>query len=268
MDNKYKFFPSECPVCGQPTTIEHGKDKKKVVIKLMCKNRECPGTAIKRLTKGIVVLDVREVGPSTIESLYQAGMRNSYDLFDRINFSEEKLIESESFKEGRALQKILDSVASVKEIPIDKAIASLQIDDIGTSFSLQIGKMLSKLPHDFTGFNIAIRDDLKKENSIILNTIHDGLSKFESFGVKIKYFEIKKSVAPTSKINKSFCFLEGTYDENIKNALIERGLNMISYDENPNIVVIKSKDDEEGCSRATEIGAKALTIQQLKLIYL
>lgn len=266
MEDKYKFFPSDCPICNNPLIIEYGKDKKKKVIKLMCKNRECPGTAIKRLTKGILELKIREVGPSTIECLYNAGMRNSYDVFDRINFSEEVLVKSNQFKEGRALQKILDSIASTTEISIENAIASMQIDDIGTTFSLQIGKMLSGMPYDFSGLNLNIREDMKKDNSDILNLIKNGLLKFESCGVKIKYLEKRKEFVASKTINKKICFSVEA-EEGMEDALKLRGITIVDWDGEPDIVVVQSKggDDE---TRASEIGAKVMTIQQLKLIYL
>ena len=135
------FFPTICPACNKPLTIEVGE--KSETLKLMCNNKECSGTLLKRLQRGIIALEIRGLGPKIIENLMNAGIESSIDLFDPEKFNSIKLISSGYFRKGRALTKILKAVNDTKSLPIKNAILSLQYEDIGKTFSEKIGMKIS-----------------------------------------------------------------------------------------------------------------------------
>jgi hypothetical protein len=85
-----ELFPRKCPACNQPLVIEVGE--KSDTLKLMCKNKKCSGSLLKRLQKGIIALEIRGLGPKVIENLMGAGINSSLDLFDAEIFNEQNLI--------------------------------------------------------------------------------------------------------------------------------------------------------------------------------
>jgi NAD-dependent DNA ligase len=186
-----KFFPENCPECGTLLRVEEGKAVD--VIKLVCPNKDCSGSKLKKLEKGIVGLEIKGLGPAVIKKLSLSGIENAYDLFNKELFNEKSLCATGEFKKGRALEKIMDAVNAVKEIPINKAILSLQLQDIGKTLSLQIGKYLSGVPYTFDGLNIRVRTDILNKNSQLYNTIVDSLKKFEDYGIII-FKKPKKSL--------------------------------------------------------------------------
>ena len=144
------FFPEICPECSTRLVIEEGKANN--VIKLVCPNDECSGSKLKKLEKGIVGLEIKGLGPAVIKKLSLSGIENAYDLFNKELFNEKSLCASGEFKKGRALEKIMIAVNTVKEIPINRAVLSLQLQDIGKTLSLQIGKYLSGVSYSFRWF--------------------------------------------------------------------------------------------------------------------
>lgn len=181
-------------------TVDFGKNND--TMKLMCTNKQCVGVLVKKLQKGISALEINGLGPSNVEKLSRSGIIHSYDLFDKTIFNEELLIKSGNFKMGKALDKILNAVASVKEIPIKNAILSCQFDDIGETFSEKIGMIISGLKPDLTGLLTVVRGDLDRgEDSLIKKQISEAISKFESNGVKVKLYEPPKEIV-AKKVEK------------------------------------------------------------------
>lgn len=252
------LIPTHCPACNKPLSIEKGKDTE--VIKLMCNNINCIGTKIKKLQKGIIALEIRGLGPAVIEKLLHSGINNSYELFDKEIFNKENLINSGEFKSGRALDKIIASVESVKEIPIDKAILSLQLDNIGKTFSEKLGMIISGVDVDLTGLLISVRDDLEDKSQGIYKEIEDCIKKFEDYGIIIKRYEKPKAVK-AKKLSKTVSIS----DESIREQLTPLGWDIQdSLDVDMHICLDKKDVSEE----ILESGIKVMTMKQINLLFL
>ena len=255
-----EFLPKVCE-CGTKLTIEYGK--KKDVIKLVCPNKECSCSILKKLQKGIIALEIRDIGSAVIEKLSLSGIESSLDLFDKSKFNEETLCASGNFVKGRALEKILNSVNSVKEIPIQKAILSLQLKDIGKTFSEKIGKIISGMIPDLTGLQLDIREELESKSSKLYTTILDAIKKFEDFGVRIVRYEKQKKVEVTQKITKSVAILAG------KETIISLGWNIVDVkDPSCQMLIVENKDDK--CAEveyANTNNIKIMTLKQVNLLF-
>lgn len=260
------FLPKVCPACQSPLVIERGD--KEDILKLMCKNPECSGSALKKLQKGIIALEIKGLGPKIIEKLLNAGITSSVDLFNPDKFNEEILIASGEFQKGRALEKIITSVKSTKSIPVQKAILSLQLDKIGKTFSEKIGLKLSGLPYDFSGLELDVREQLKDEASELNKTIKDALEVFKKSGVEIKYFEVKKVLAEeTKKVTKKVA-IEQKASQEIKNVIAKLGWEIVpACAEGCDFLIVEDKNNIENSDWIKEISVKIMTIKQIKLLF-
>ena len=258
-----KFFPTICPECHEPLSIQYGKTDD--VTKLVCSNDNCIGTIIKKLQKGIIALEIRGLGPKVIEKLLHAGINHSYDLFDKDIFNEENLIKSGKFKKGRALEKIINSVLSVKQIPIQKAILSLQIDDIGKTFSEKIGMIVSGLNPDLTGLLTSVREELKNKEKGLFKHIKDSIEIFENNGIEITLIEKPKQIVLTEikKVNKRV----STSDISINEEIESLGWEIVpACDVNVDMHICLDKNNVNPFINTHHI--KIMTLKQIKLLFL
>jgi DNA ligase (NAD+) len=259
------FIPTHCPACNSTLSIDTGK--KEDVIKLMCTNPNCIGTQLKKLQKGIIALEIKGLGPSTIEKLLTAGITKSYDLFNKSICNEELLIQSGEFKKGRALTKILDTIDNVKEISVNKAILSLQLENIGKTFSEKIGEKLSGLTPDYTSLMLDIRDKLDDPNSELNFEIKESLEKFEEYGVRIKYIEKKEKKVKIKKINKKVQFSGFDDIEEMKN-IVETQLLWEVTDDFQLLIVENKNSTDNLVKKAKDNNIKIMTWKQIKLLFL
>jgi hypothetical protein len=267
------LIPTNCPNCNTSLEIQEGKGDD--VFKLVCPNEKCSGSLIKKLQKGFKVLEIKHIGPATIEKLNKVGVQNCVDLFDKSIINEESMIKSGVFKKGRQLEIILDSISSFNELNIDKAIHSLQIDinkdegdgviPIGKSLSLQIGKMISNVPYDFTGLSKQIREDFNDlEDSLLFDYIITNLKKYDDNGVKIINEKVASKPKQVKKISKKFAY---ETKEDIK-PLTDLGWVEVEI-KDADIFVVDEKDQvSEKVDEAKNNGIKILTYKQVKLIFL
>ncbi len=140
--------PTECPSCKG--IVEYFDVDKKI---LYCPNPDCPAKNSTRLAEGLKVLGIENVGPSTCEQLFEAGIISILDIFDPAKFNRQSLVASGAFQDGRSLDIVIDSVAALKECHLCHVIESLRITDVGTKLSKQLAKYYSKANYDVTGLN-------------------------------------------------------------------------------------------------------------------
>jgi NAD-dependent DNA ligase len=267
-----ELIPKICPNCSTPLTILEGKGDG--VLKLFCPNEECGGSVLKKLEKAVSILELKNVGPATIQLLYNVGVRNVIDIFDKEIINEETLIESGEFKEGRKLEILLDSIASFKEISMEKAIHSLQIEipkesgegviPIGKSLSLQIANMVSGLTSDFVGLSKQVREEVQSTDSTILSEIKESLQRYEDNGVKVIPLELKK-VTVSKKIEKRIALDTKEEYQSILEKLNWEEVDVIDAD----MLIVDDKNQvSDKVQTAKENGIKIYTFKQLKLLFL
>lgn len=266
------LIPKKCPNCGTSLIVKEGKSED--TFKLSCPNENCEGSEIKKLVKGIKVLEVKNIGPATIEKLHKIGVKNCVDIFDKSIVNKKMLIESGEFKDGRLLEKILNSINSFNNLTIDKAIHSMQIEvlkldeegtiSIGKSFSTEIGKMISGINPDFNGLSLQIREELKDlSNSKLYNEIMNNLERFEVNGINIKYFE-KNKQKPIKKIQKKASF---DTKEDIE-PFFNLGWKEVDVEESDLLVVDDKNQKSYKVDEAINNAIKIITYKQAKLLFL
>lgn len=267
------IIPKICPVCSTYLKIEEGESKD--VLKLVCPNINCGGPVLKKLEKGVSILKMRNIGPATIKKLHMIGVDNIIKLFDKDVVSEEKLIQSGEFKEGKSLNRIIESINSVNSIKIDNAINSLQLyikknskDDyipIGKSLSYQIAKKLSGLDYSFEGLSNQIEHDIENKGETY-NKIKELLKSFEDNKIKIKLLkENNFDESSSKKINKKISF---DTNENYSDIINELGWEETKV-ENSDILVVDNKNQEsEKIEKAKQNNVKIITFKQFKILFL
>lgn len=251
-----QLFPKICPACNEPLIIDVGD--KSDTFKLMCKNKNCEGSLLKKLQKGIIALEIRGLGPKVIEKLLKAGIESSIDLFNSEKFNENVLISSGEFKKGRALQKIMDSVKNTKSLSISKIILSLQLEDVGKSFSERIGMNLSGIETSYDGLQYSVREKLADENSELNVIIKQALETFKKFGVKIEYFEVKKKEVATKKVTK----MVAVENDECKYFVENLGWKVVDITDPDCSMFVGDSSD-----KANELGIKCMSMKKVKLLF-
>lgn len=144
---------------------------------------------IRKLSKGIDILGLVNIGSANAEKLYNAGIKNIVDLFDPNKNDPWELVLSGEFKNGKALNIITDSISSMRAIELDKLIHALQINGCGASMSVQLAKYFSNVTYDFSGLEKAVISDLTDKNSENHKYIMDSINKIKQFGINILYIK-------------------------------------------------------------------------------
>lgn len=152
--------PRNCPECNEELEIVNEKH-------LSCTNTNCIGKKKHIFLENFNKIDV--VGASTAlgEKLWKIGIKDVYQIFDKENFTKEKLINSGEFKSGRSLDNFFDSIRKIEKIPIETIIISLGIQDLGKSISKQLAKYFVGMDYDFKGLTkVAISEFMERETEL------------------------------------------------------------------------------------------------------
>lgn len=126
-------IPTECPYCGHDLTIE------KVVntYSLVCKNTQCTGKLINRLTYfcGKRGLDIKGLSQKTLEDLLEWGYVNNYrDIFE-LRKMRTQWIKKDGYG-PKSVDKVLDAIDAVAaNVQLDKFISALCIPFIGPVYA-------------------------------------------------------------------------------------------------------------------------------------
>lgn len=191
-----EFIPTLCYECGEPLKVVLGKNGK---YKLMCVNLDCDGIAIRKFQKGMLAFEISGIGPAIFRSLYSAGIRNIVDL---LTVTPEELIASGEFKDGRALEKLMESISSIKNIRLSSVIESLQFDNVGSTISKELEKFYCGLDYSFSGFDYSVREQIENPESemmVKIKKIVDTLSKMENITL---IFPKKEKTTETSVVTR------------------------------------------------------------------
>lgn len=160
-----EFIPTTCE-CGEKLKVTTGKNGK---YKLICDNSDCIGVAVLKFQKGMSCFEIAGIGPSTYKKLYDAGIR---DIADLLSVTPGKLIDSGEFVSGRTLEKLIQSIESVKNIKFSDVILSLQFDGVGKTISKECEKFFFDLDYDPAGIEHKLRERIQnKESDIYIKTL-------------------------------------------------------------------------------------------------
>lgn len=187
--NMINFLPTHCTECGHELHVVVGKNGK---YKLICPDTDnCSGVAVKKFQRGMASFDISGIGPSTYKDLYDAGVR---DIADLLSITPNMLIDTEIFKDGRALEKLMESIKSVKSLKLSSIIESLQFDKVGSTYSKEIESYLSLGTYNSSGMDYIIREQIEDKDSNLNVSVRDILNKLS----KIDGLTI---ITPTKKSN-------------------------------------------------------------------
>jgi len=151
--DKESLKPTKCPFCN--SDLEYTED----LTHIYCSNKMCPEMMVKKFYKGIQILKLRNIGPAMVKKLYEAGIKNLRELFNK-DLKPEKLIKNGDFKEGRALERLFESINSVKSIEYPDLLRIEQIEGVGQTISKMITKYYMEAQYSFSGFDKTIIEEL------------------------------------------------------------------------------------------------------------
>ena len=182
------FLPNTCTECGHKLSVETGKNGK---YKLVCPNTKCEGVALKKFIRGMESFDISGCGPSTYKDLYDAGIR---DIADLLSVTSDQLVSTGIFKDGRALEKIMIALKSVKVLKLSSVIESLQFDGVGNTLSKEVEKFYNTGTYDSKGVDYVLREKIENPNSDLHIGIRNILQKLSTINVTIQLPEVKKDL--------------------------------------------------------------------------
>ena len=146
--------PHVCPSCKQETEIDG--------IHVWCHNVECEDQVISRINSALQIFKIENVGGATIKKLYDSGFKSIKDYFGP-NFNKEHLISTGNFKEGRALDIILENVNGLTETTVARVIMACGIKNLGWSAAKQLEKHHLNHEADFKGLNRSVIAKMTEE---------------------------------------------------------------------------------------------------------
>lgn len=201
MSKNYLQVPTNCPVCGHELE-EDGKF-------LICPNDGCPALALGNLNKWISSLDIKDIGESTIEALYNAGKVNDVADFYTLNVDDIANLERLGEKSAK---KILEHLKEKMELTLPEFLGSLNMH----SFSTSRVEMLVDAGYDtvekIISANVEQLIKIKGIEEKTANRIIEGMQsrvsviqKLIDVGITIKAVEKKEKVDGCLN-SMSFCF--------------------------------------------------------------
>jgi DNA ligase (NAD+) len=122
------IMPKKCPECGSAILKKAGASGEDSVA-YYCINRDCPAKHTRGMIHFVHMLDIYEVGPKIIDRLQEEGLIS--DAADLFSLTEADLAGLERFGEKSA-QNIIAAIREKKNPPLDRFIAALGIEHVGT----------------------------------------------------------------------------------------------------------------------------------------
>ncbi len=138
--------PKSCPFCSSP--IDYDED----FTHIKCSNKECPEMMIKKFYKNIQILGMKNVGPAMVKRLYNSGIKNVMELLSN-RVTEEFLISKDEFKKGREVERLLESISTIKTIEFADMLRLEQVKGVGKSITKMLARFYLGAEHSFAGFD-------------------------------------------------------------------------------------------------------------------
>ncbi|MBI1258105.1 MAG: NAD-dependent DNA ligase LigA [Chloroflexi bacterium] len=130
-DEKPVEPPERCPFCDTPLIHPEG------MVDWMCPNVHCPERVYRQVeffvSRG--ALDIDGMGGQTVKTLIEKGLIG--DEGDIFSLTPEPLLELEGFGDKK-VQKLFDSIEAAKHRPLDRVIAALGIEGVGSTIAVDL----------------------------------------------------------------------------------------------------------------------------------
>lgn len=157
---------------------------------LICTNEHCPDKEIAKLINALRIFEIENIGPANVALIYESGIKNIIDVFNPLKFNKKELLKNCSFKEGRALDIILNAPKKVKEFSLPLIINSLNFENVGKRLSKEIAKIFENETPDWTSMSAAAYEPFLNPNSKEYKMVLEFKNSLESWGYKFKKKEI------------------------------------------------------------------------------
>lgn len=203
--NTQDIFPKTCSACNTKLLDEGTR--------LFCPNKTCSKRIHHRLEKWVSVLDIRDLGLSLIEKLFQSGQVRAIKDFYTLNeenlrpfFLNEESLEKE--KESLGAKKVLKSIQSKQSISLASFIAGFDIEGFGeTQIENLIQAGYTKI-EDF--FSASVQDIAKVFGfgEISAQALVEGLAEHKDemeYLIENKIIQLNE-IKEQSLSGQSFCF--------------------------------------------------------------
>ena len=206
-------YPTLCPSCGGPLTINEGEAKH------YCTNEKgCPPQIKGKIEHYVQrkAMNIDSMGPETIDALFEKGwLNNPADLYD---IKAEQLLTLEGFKEKK-VNNILAGIQKSSEISFKQVLFAIGIRFVGATSA-------EKLAVHFGNINAiksASLEGLLKVNEVgeriaqsIFNFFRDDenvsiIDRLTEAGVKMKLLEDEIIVNESNKLDNKTFVISGTF---------------------------------------------------------
>ncbi|MCP3660748.1 MAG: NAD-dependent DNA ligase LigA [Bacteroidetes bacterium] len=264
-------YPEYCPDCK--TKLISSEDQANIY----CPNsKKCP-TQIKESIFHFAsrnAMDIRELGPQTIERLYdQRLIKNVADLYD-LKFSD--IYKLEGFKE-QSTRNLLDGIETSKNISFKKVLFALGLRHIGVSLSEKLALHYKNIDNlssaDFEEL-ISIHEVGERVAQSILDYFEDSDNKILIKRLKHKNinFELKEDEIPKSNILEEKIFvISGVFNnftrEEMKSLIKNNGGKIVtSVSKNTDYLIIGNNPGPQKLDKADKLDIRTINeddIQEL-----
>ncbi len=162
--------PKNCPFCSSVLEIDEE------LIHITCTNEECFEFLTKRLYKSVQILGIKNLGPSTVKRLYNSGIRHIRELFS--DNLKELLSKSDEFKEGRELERILESIQAIRNVKYEDILRIEQVSGVGSSLSKALGDYYLDIDDNFSGFDKKLVSYMKENKKTYFDELISSWKKY------------------------------------------------------------------------------------------
>lgn len=238
-----------CPYCGRLL------EEKPV---LMCVNNECPSRIMGKINNFCVKMDIKNIGGSTIETLFNAGILRSIEDLYRLKERKSAIIELDGFGEKK-FETMYKSIKKQSEVDASTLLGSLGIKSIGR-------KMFKKILNIYY-FDVLMGYDVKDIDKLTqIPGIKDATASKVIGGLKENKETIEFLLKNVKLIKKKDSEYNIVFTE-VRNGEFEKHLESLGYEISDSVnkktkfVITKEPDTVTGkTKRADELGIKKLDI--------
>jgi DNA ligase (NAD+) len=192
------IIPTKCPACGAKL-IKNGPF-------LECPNEDCSDVKLHRIEKWVKKADIYELGGATIKALFDAGViAYPSDLYKMVAKDIQPITGG-----TRSAEKIVNEIASKKEVSLAVFVGGLDIDGFGETLTSTIMSAGFDTLEKIQKAKVSELEAIKGIGSITAKILKDGLKANDS---EIKnLLKVVTITAPKAAVKggaldgMSFCF--------------------------------------------------------------